>query len=57
MPKGILFWMIYIVFVVVFGLIGYPDCNEGRWRPWGGMTIILILLAIVGWALFGAPVQ
>jgi hypothetical protein len=53
MPMGILYWMIFVIWVL-FG--GYS--NRGRpFFDWGGDLILFILLFIIGWKLFGFVIQ
>lgn len=52
MSKGLLFWVIMIVWLV-FGLyVSWPSP-----RPIGNTLILFILLAILGWQVFGPPVK
>jgi len=52
MPKGLLFWILMILWLV-FGLYyGYPDR-----RFLGGTLLIFVLFFLLGWAVFGFVVQ
>jgi hypothetical protein len=58
MPKGLLFWIIYVVCLVIwlavdFGGIGGPYVGHLA----GGSVIEFILIGLLGWGVFGAPIQ
>jgi hypothetical protein len=55
MPKGILFWIIYAV-LILFGA-GWYWRTPGS-RPFGPYVLIfLILIGLIGWAVFGPIVR
>ena len=54
MPLSILFWVLMIVWLV-FGYIGRPT-PATPWY-WPGHLIIFVLLAILGWQVFGAAIR
>lgn len=57
MTMAILFWVLMIIWLV-FGLwSGYVPGQPYPVRSWGGSLLIFVLLAILGWAQFGAPVH
>jgi hypothetical protein len=59
MPKGILFWVIFVLWVILGIGGGWPRGGEG-WRTWGafgGGLVLAILLFLVGWQVFGFVVQ
>lgn len=52
MPKGILFWVLMVLWVVLGAYFGRSD-----WR-WGGAALLLFfLLFLLGWQVFGFIVQ
>lgn len=51
MPKGLAFWIIYLIAVILYGVLGRPFDN----RYWAGF-IVFLLLGIIGWATFGPPI-
>ena len=55
MSKSAWFWIIYVV-LVLFGMgWTYRDANL---RPhWPVSLVILILIGILGWGIFGAPMH
>jgi hypothetical protein len=55
MPRGTLFWVLEIL-AVLFGGFGF-SVDRTAWRPWGGYLLILILIALLGWTVYGAAVR
>lgn len=55
MSLQLLFWFLMIVWAVFTG-VGYraPDTP---WIRGGSWLLIFVLFAILGWAIFGAPVK
>lgn len=59
MSAGIWFWLIYVI-LFLFGIIlGWPAnlSDRAAWRPLGRDVVILILLGLLGWGLFGPPIK
>lgn len=58
MPAGIWFWIIYVI-CVLFGAFCYwpRDASPGAWRPFGGSLVVFVLLGLLGWKVFGPPIQ
>ncbi len=56
MPKGMLFWMLYIICLVFSMYCYWPNEPSGRWSL-GGSLVTFILIGILGWAVFGPPIQ
>jgi hypothetical protein len=55
MQKGAWFWVIYVI-LILFGL-GWYWKSPGS-RPFGPyMAILLILIFLIGWAVFGFVVR
>ncbi len=58
MPKGVLFWVVYLICLIFSMYCYWPDTSAGgRWQPVGGSLAIFVMLGLLGWAVFGAPVQ
>lgn len=55
MPFGILFWVLMILWAVFWGW-GYRAPDQPFARG-GGYLLTFILFLIIGWKLFGPPVQ
>jgi len=56
MSKGLAFWLVWVISVVVSAFIYSPDWRS-NYRPGMVTIIIFLLLAILGWQAFGAPIQ
>ncbi len=58
MPKGLLFWMVFILVVFLCMFFNY-DMAQRRlnWGTFGGFGVILFLIFLLGWAVFGFVVQ
>jgi hypothetical protein len=52
MSLAIAFWVLMLVWLVL-GLFG----DRFGWGPWGGTLLLFILLLLLGWAQFGAPLH
>lgn len=55
MPKGVAFWMIMII-VLLFGGWGWYVGTWG-WQVMGISFVVWVLIALVGWQVFGPPIQ
>ena len=56
MPKGLLFWVIYIICLVLW--LGASFGMGGVYGHLAGGGIIeFILFGLLGWATFGPPIQ
>jgi hypothetical protein len=51
MPKGMLFWVIFII-VLIFAL--FASWPIGWGSAW---LVVFVLLGLLGWAVFGPPIQ
>jgi hypothetical protein len=57
MPIGILFWVL-MIFWLLFGLYwNRADWRGGNYGVVGGDLMLFILLGLLGWRSFGAPLQ
>jgi len=50
------FWMIYIVSVLFGFWINWP-LGAANGRSFGGHLIIMVLIGLLGWALFGGAIH
>ncbi len=57
MPLAILFWVLMIIWLVFGAWVNYAPGQPFGFRAFGGSLLMFILLAILGWATFGAPVK
>ena len=55
MSSSILFWIIFII-AFVFGGLGFNRTPEGRWTA-GFSLVLWVLLGLLGWRVFGAPIR
>jgi hypothetical protein len=57
MSIGLVFWILMLLWLV-FGLWqNYPQLTAGQWHPLGGSLLLFILLLLLGWHAFGAPIR
>ena len=59
MKIGLLFWLLMILWLL-FGLWSYWPAGSGgpiAYGPVGGSLLLFILLGLLGWMVFGAPLQ
>jgi len=57
MTLAILFWVLMIFWLIFGAWSGYTPGQPYPVRVWGGSLLIFVLLSILGWAQFGAPVH
>ena len=59
MPPGIWFWLIYVLFVLAGLFFNWPrDTNApNAWHPFGWSVVVLVLLGLLGWGVFGPPIR
>jgi hypothetical protein len=56
MPKGILFWVIWLL--VLFASIGGYFWAGGFSPIFGGVGLLVwVVIALIGWQVFGPPIQ
>lgn len=56
MNTGFWFWLIYIL-CLIFGGVGYFQSTDRKWHGAGFSLALYVLLFLVGWKLFGLPIQ
>jgi hypothetical protein len=56
MPISMLFWFLFIVWVLFGGWAYQPDPTRG-WRPLGGHILLVILVFLLGWHVFGFVIK
>jgi hypothetical protein len=57
MPLSILFWVLMILWLIFGFWVSYEAGTVYPWRRGGGHLLTWILLAILGWKVFGGPIQ
>lgn len=57
MTIGFLFWLLMILWLI-FGVVGpnWPPNGRG-WFPICGSFLLWVLLFLLGWRVFGFPIQ
>ena len=55
MDKGTLFWVIMIVAIIFFGWGQWAPADNRFRNGWG--AVVFILLALLGWAVFGNAIK
>lgn len=57
MSIGLLFWVLYIVGLVFSGYWGFSRPGPERVGWFGGPGLVLVLIFLLGWKVFGFPIQ
>jgi hypothetical protein len=52
MSLALAFWVLMLVWLAL-GLFG----DRWGWGPWGSTVLLFVLLLLLGWAQFGAPIH
>ena len=56
MTIGLLFWIL-MLFWLVFGFAYHWGAVPGAYGPWGHSLLLFVLLLLLGWQAFGAPLR
>ena len=56
MSAGIWFWIIYVL-CLLFGVWSVWPTYRDSPRVFGGGLVVFILLGLLGWRVFGPPIQ
>ena len=56
MSTALLFWVLMILWLI-FGIVQFWPATGTRPWPLGGHVLIWILLALLGWRVFGAALH
>ncbi len=57
MGAGVWFWL-FMILSIVFGFFwNRDDIRGGNWGVAGNSLLLWILLALLGWKVFGSPLQ
>lgn len=55
MTLGIAFWILWLVWFVFVSWSSWPV--GGNVKPLGGSLVLFLLLALLGWKVFGPPIH
>lgn len=55
MPKGLLFWIVWII--CLLGFFGVTFFADARYVIPSSGVIVLVLTGLLGWQTFGPPIQ
>jgi len=56
MTIALLFWILMLLWLL-FGFMYNSGIVPGPYGPWGHSLLLFILLLLLGWASFGAPIK
>lgn len=54
MSIGLLFWIVY---VISFFFGGFTVYTPGNWKPFGSFGVVMLLIFLLGWKVFGFVIQ
>lgn len=57
MSIGVLFWVLIILSVIFGGWSSWPDSKAPGFVRSGGSLLTLVLIALLGWRVFGAALH
>lgn len=59
MSAGIWFWILFVLCVFFNVFFNWPaDPNKPQaWGPFGGSLLLFVLIGLLGWGIFGAPLK
>jgi hypothetical protein len=57
MPKGLLFWILMILWAVLGIYQGRPNDGKWNWGGVGGSLLLFVLLFLLGWGIFGFAIR
>jgi len=55
MGAGNWFWIIYVIICLMSGGYGFSTDLDRRWL--GGGFVLLVLVGLLGWGIFGPPIK
>jgi hypothetical protein len=57
MPKGLLFWLIFVIWVVLWAVARWRAATDSPYLAHVDRLFIAVLMFILGWATFGFVVE
>lgn len=52
-----LFWIIWLICLIFGGVGVFRSADDNRWYGGGFSLVVWVLLGLLGWATFGAPIK
>lgn len=56
MSLSLLFWILLLLWIVCCGATHWPQ-TKSDWRTASGSLLLLGLILVLGWAVFGEPIK
>ena len=56
MTIGLVFWILMLIWLI-FGFAYHGGVVPGAYGVWGHSLLLFVLLLLLGWAAFGAPIR
>lgn len=56
MSLAVLFWILMLLWLVFSVWSTVPEIRS-NWRPAGGSLLLFLVVLVLGWAQYGAPIQ
>jgi len=57
MSLGLVFWILMLIWLVFGAWTRWPAIKEGGFKAGGGDLLLFVLLLLLGWHAFGAPIH
>jgi hypothetical protein len=57
MTLGLLFWILMLIWLVVYGLLRYQATPQPAWPSVFPDVMVFLLFLCLGWKTFGSPIQ
>lgn len=57
MSAGVWFWILYVIGLLFSLYVVFPSGETPNWKPFGGSLLIWLLIGLLGWQVFGAPLK
>ena len=57
MRIGLLFWILMLVWLIFGFWTTWPTGTTQDFRPAGGNLLLFIVIALLGWKVFGSPLK
>ncbi len=57
MAAGVFFWMLIVIWLVFGFWSNRVELRDGKYGIMGGTVLELVLFCLIGYKLFGSPIQ